>query len=71
MPTKADLHLPACLIIMDGFGIEEPGRGNAISQASTPFLDRFLTPVLLPFCKHRENRWDCPKAKWAIQRSGT
>ena len=34
------LHLPAALIIMDGFGISEPGKGNAISQAKTPHLDK-------------------------------
>ena len=33
---RADLALPACLIIMDGFGLAEPGPGNAISQARTP-----------------------------------
>ncbi len=30
---------PACLIIMDGFGLAEPGSGNAISLANTPCLD--------------------------------
>lgn len=34
-----NLTLPACLIIMDGFGLAEPGEGNAISQAKTPCLD--------------------------------
>ena len=32
--------LPAALIIMDGFGLDEPGPGNAISLAETPTLDR-------------------------------
>ena len=36
---RAELHLPAALIIMDGFGLAEPGPGNAISLARTPNLD--------------------------------
>ncbi|HIS40374.1 MAG TPA: 2,3-bisphosphoglycerate-independent phosphoglycerate mutase [Candidatus Aphodovivens avistercoris] len=36
---SAGLHLPAALIIMDGFGLAEPGPGNAISLARTPHLD--------------------------------
>lgn len=33
------LRLPACLIIMDGFGLSPEGPGNAISLAKTPVLD--------------------------------
>ncbi len=33
---------PVALIIMDGFGMAEPGPGNAISQARTPNLDRIF-----------------------------
>lgn len=36
---REDLHLPAALIIMDGFGLAEAGSGNAISLADTPNLD--------------------------------
>ena len=31
--------LPAVLVVMDGFGIAEPGPGNAIAAAVTPNLD--------------------------------
>ena len=37
--ASSALTLPACLIIMDGFGLAEPGPGNAISLANTPCLD--------------------------------
>ncbi len=36
------MNAPALLVIMDGFGIADPGEGNAISLASTPFLDRLI-----------------------------
>jgi 2,3-bisphosphoglycerate-independent phosphoglycerate mutase len=35
-------HLPApcaCLIVLDGWGLAEPGPGNAISLARTPVFD--------------------------------
>lgn len=36
------MHLPACLIILDGFGLAPASRGNAISLASTPTLDNLF-----------------------------
>ena len=32
MTERSSLTLPACLIIMDGFGLADPGSGNAISR---------------------------------------
>ena len=40
--ARAGLRRPACLIIMDGFGLSPEGQGNAISQADTPVLDRLF-----------------------------
>ncbi|WP_165252254.1 2,3-bisphosphoglycerate-independent phosphoglycerate mutase [Adlercreutzia sp. ZJ304] len=37
--SRENLRLPACLIIMDGFGLSAEGDGNAISLANTPVLD--------------------------------
>ena len=36
------LNLPALLVIMDGFGLDEPSQGNAVSLANTPYLDRLF-----------------------------
>jgi 2,3-bisphosphoglycerate-independent phosphoglycerate mutase len=38
----ASLRLPLALVIMDGYGLAEPGPGNAISLAHTPNLDRLF-----------------------------
>jgi 2,3-bisphosphoglycerate-independent phosphoglycerate mutase len=36
----ADRHAPcACLVVLDGWGLAEPGPGNAISLAETPVFD--------------------------------
>lgn len=40
--NKDALVLPCALIIMDGFGLAEPGAGNAISLAETPTLDELF-----------------------------
>ena len=40
--AKSNLRLPACLIIMDGFGLAQEGPENAISLAHTPVLDEMF-----------------------------
>lgn len=39
---KKHLNLPACLIIMDGFGLSDERFGNAIAEARTPNLDKLF-----------------------------
>lgn len=36
-------HQPIVLIVIDGFGVAAPSRGNAIALAKTPNLDRYMT----------------------------
>ena len=49
MTERSSLTLPACLIIMDGFGLADSGSGNAISLANTPHLDELFVA-----CPHIE-----------------
>ncbi len=39
---KSLLRLPACLIIMDGYGLAPEAPGNTISLANTPILDKLF-----------------------------
>jgi len=39
-------NLPICLVVMDGWGIAEPSRGNAVTQAKTPFFDEITRKYL-------------------------
>ncbi|MEK7637576.1 MAG: 2,3-bisphosphoglycerate-independent phosphoglycerate mutase [Patescibacteria group bacterium] len=39
----APTRQPAVLVIIDGFGVAAPSRGNAIAMAKTPVLDRLMT----------------------------
>ena len=45
----SQVHTPALLVIMDGFGLDAPGPGNAIELAHTPCLDN-----LFETCSHTQ-----------------
>lgn len=42
MTDPSTLNLPACLIIMDGFGLASAGEGNAIELAEKPCIENLL-----------------------------
>lgn len=42
------MKTPALLVIMDGFGIDEPGEANAVSLADSPYLDFLLSGERFP-----------------------
>ena len=42
------MKTPALLVILDGVGIDEPGPGNAVSLAQTPYLDFLLSGEKYP-----------------------
>ena len=61
-----------CLVILDGWGLAEPGPGNAVELADTPVFDelwehlrstRSSPPAGAPSA--------CPRARWATPRSAT
>ncbi len=37
--------IPHVLMILDGFGHREDPKDNAIAQANTPNLDKFIKPI--------------------------
>ncbi len=42
MPKKFQINFPIILVVLDGWGIDDPNKGNAISLAKTPTMDNLL-----------------------------
>ena len=59
---------PTTLIIMDGFGLTDPGPGNAVSLAQTPQLTGFSPNMPTPPCPPAAWTWVCPPGRWATAR---
>ena len=60
-----------CLIILDGWGIAEPGPGNAVDLAETPVFDELWEKhphTQLTACGEAVG---LPRARWATPRLGT
>lgn len=43
LDKKKKIPKPVVLIVLDGWGVSQPYAGNAISQASTPFVDKLIS----------------------------
>ena len=71
-PGPAKLPVPSlALVILDGWGLAEPGPGNAIAQAETPVFDQLWeryphTELSAPAATSA-----CPTGRWATPRSAT
>ena len=61
----------AALIILDGWGLAEPGPGNAVAAARTPVFDELWEGVPDDHADRLRARGRaCPRARWATPRSG-
>lgn len=46
---------PTVLMILDGYGLNETKKGNAVAQADTPVMDRLMKEC--PFVKEMPPAW--------------
>ncbi len=58
----------AALIILDGFGLREEEKGNAVKQAHTPILTAFGSNTRTPSCRQAGKQSACRRGKWAIRK---
>ena len=62
---------PCLLMILDGWGIDSAGEGNAVHLARTPFLDKLADHLIRPpGCSAPVPRSDSRKESWGIRRLG-
>lgn len=59
------------LMILDGWGINETVKGNAVAAAHTPFLDGLVADFLRLNSNAQALKSDCPPGPWEIPRSDT
>ena len=62
---------PTTLIIMDGFGLTDPGPGNAVSLAQTPQLDRLFAEYAHTTLSASGLDVGLPAGRWATARWAT
>ena len=69
----ARLPVPSlCLVVLDGWGLAEPGPGNAVSLARYAGLRRALGAIPAhDAARPAAATSACPTARWATPRSGT
>ena len=60
------------LVILDGWGLAEPGPGNAVSLAETPVFDELWERYPRHDPVGRAGATSaCPRGRWATPRSAT
>ena len=60
-----------CLVVLDGWGLAEPGPGNAVELADTPVFDELWAGTRTPRSRPGARPWACPRARWATPRWAT
>ena len=56
------------LIVLDGWGLEADGPGNAVSQADTPVFDELWSQYPYTQLTAGGAPSGCPRARWATPR---
>ena len=62
---------PVALIILDGFGLRDETKGNAVEQSNKPNYDRFHNSSPMLRLKRMGKRLDYQLVKWVTQRLAT
>ena len=67
-----DASTAVCLVILDGWGLAEPGPGNAVDAGRHAGVRRALgAAIRTPRSRPGARRSGCPRARWATPRWAT
>lgn len=59
---------PTVLMILDGYGLNDTTKGNAVAEGKTPVMDKLMAEY--PFVKEMQVEWqsDFRKVRWETLR---